>query len=131
MLGYIYAFHKGILCRDVIIHFDSKGRAMKKPTLLIIVVVSVNFLHVFFAGAFEGRVETALQFDGVNDYVYAPYIDAYKLLVFTYEAWILPTADSLDEYLQVVIDQGEDKMSDNHAARFYLGKKWQRTLALL
>jgi len=87
----------------------------------ISVVAMCNCVFAELAGS-------ALLFDGTDDYVYMPYIDAYRLSVFTYECWIKPTIEMPNGHGRVIIDQGEDKASDHCGGRFFLDESKGLTL---
>jgi len=68
----------------------------------------------------EEQTGSALQFDGVDDYVYVSYSEVYQSLV-TCQAWIRPNIDlSQISTGQVIVDQGEDAVSDNSRFRLHI-----------
>jgi hypothetical protein len=64
---------------------------------------------------------SALEFDGVDDYVDVPYISAYQLPVFTVSAWVYPTTD-LSTNGAAIVARGEDAISDNWALVWRVAK---------
>ena len=66
----------------------------------------------------------ALLFDGVDDYVHAPYIDAYQMPVFTYEAWVYPTTDTTSGSGGMIMGRGEDASNDHQGPMLYVSPSY-------
>ena len=60
-----------------------------------------------------GTPDSAYSFDGVNDYISAPYTSAFQFSTFTLAAWVQPTVDlSSRAGLLSIVGRGEDVTTD-------------------
>lgn len=65
-----------------------------------------------------GNPNSALSFDGIDDYVNVAYSSDFQLSAYTVSAWIRPTIDFTSSY-GAIVTRGEDFSSDE--AAFYMG----------
>ena len=59
-----------------------------------------------------GNLDSAYDFDGINDYIAVPYSDAFQLTEFTLAAWIKPSTDLSQLRAPTIVGRGEDYGTD-------------------
>ena len=59
-----------------------------------------------------GNSDSAYSFNGVSDYISVPYSIDFQLPVFTFAAWVNPTADLSSLVSSAIVCRGEDSITD-------------------